>query len=170
MRKPTHTALRWGPPIALTAAAIAALFVVPVFGGTTSNLKDRINATQLVMQGATITPTKNRVGSLRLRSGNYVVTSNYGVFRKPSDQMDCRLELRDTNGLQGVQTNSMLGPIKNTAQNDRVKEPGSLNVVAHVGADARAVLRCSGYGEVDPFADITALRVPKVIQKSGLHP
>jgi hypothetical protein len=33
MREPSRTALRWGPPIALTAAAIAALFVVPVFGG-----------------------------------------------------------------------------------------------------------------------------------------
>jgi hypothetical protein len=48
---------------------------------------------------------------------------------------------------------------------DRVWEPGSLNVTAHVGADARAVLRCSGYGDVDPFAEITALRVPKVTQK-----
>jgi hypothetical protein len=168
MRKPTRTALRWGAPVALAAAAIAALFVVPVFGGTPTILKRQVNATQLITDGATITPTKNRVGSLRLRSGNYIVTSTYNVRRKPSDNMDCRLELRDKDGLQGVQTNSMFGPLKNTAQDDRVWEPGSLNVTAHVGADARAVLRCSGYGDVDPFAEITALRVPKVTQKD-LH-
>jgi hypothetical protein len=116
-----------------------------------------------------ITPTKNRVGSLRLRSGNYVVTSTYNARRKPRDNMDCRLELRDKQGIQGVQTNTMFGPLKNDAQDDLVFEPGSLSVAAHVGGDAKAVLRCSGYGDVDE-AQITAIRLPKVTQKFAQHP
>jgi hypothetical protein len=169
MRNPTRTALRWGAPLALAAAAIAALLVVPALGGTANTLKDRINATQLtVCCERTITPDKHRVGSLNLNSGNYVVTATYDVHRKPDQRVACTLKLLDETGVQSAQTNLLFGPFMNQASLDNVWQGGSLSATAHVGAGAKARLGCAsvlGYASVKPGAEITALRVPKVTQK-----
>jgi hypothetical protein len=169
MSNPSRIALRWGPPIALTAAAIAALFVVPVFGRGGNTLQDRINATRLYTNGATLTPTSGRVGSLALKPGDYVVTSTYQVQRRADRDVTCRLELRDNAGVQDSQNAQSLGPIKNVGADNLLKESGSLSASAHVGEGARARLFCDGHGSVDPGAQITALRVPKVTQKAHLN-
>jgi hypothetical protein len=169
MGNQARTALRWGPPVALTAVAIAALFVVPVFGGTTSNLKDRINATRLYTNGATLTATSGRVGSLALKSGDYVVTSTYQVQRAASRDVTCRLELRDKAGVQDSQNAESVGPIKNAGADNLLQESGSLSVAAHVGEGASARMSCAGYGTVQPGAQITALRIPVVKEKAQLN-
>jgi hypothetical protein len=169
MRKPTHTALRWGPPVALAAAAIAALFVVPVFGRGGTSLKDRINATRLYTNGATVKPTSGRVGSLALKPGDYVVTSTYQVYRRVDHDVTCDLELRDNAGVQDQQNAEMFGPVPHTGNDQFVYEPGSLSATAHVGEHARARMFCAGNGTVAPGAQITALRVPKVTQKAHLN-
>src|SRR2546422_5967568 len=83
MRKPGRSAIRWGAPVALAAAAIAALLVVPVFGGTltTTKLRNKVNATELRVIGAKklkpLSDPRPVIATLRLKPGNYVVTSTF---------------------------------------------------------------------------------------------
>jgi hypothetical protein len=140
-----------------------------VFGRATSTLQDRINATRLNTNGATLTPTSGRVGSLALKPGDYVVTSNYQVQRRADRDVTCRLELRDNAGVQDSQNAQSLGPIKNVGADNLLQESGSLSVAAHVGEGARARMFCAGHGTVEPGAQITALRVPKVTQETQLN-
>ena len=130
---------------------------------------DRINATRLYTNGAGLTSSGVLVGSLALKSGDYVVTSTYQVQRRADRDVTCQLQLRDNAGVQDSQNAESLGPIKDVGQDNLLLEPGSLSVAAHVGEGGRARLHCGGQGIVSPGAQITALRVPKVTQKSHIH-
>jgi hypothetical protein len=168
MRKPTRTALRWGPPIALTAAAIAALFVVPVFGRATSNLGDRVNATTLIFPAPHLLPHDGqRVGALPLKSGNYVVTSTLTAYRPPQDFVSCQLLLQDDSGLQDADGARSVGPSKNQTAGDQVANTESLSDAAHLGTGGRAVLNCNGGPGKTQLQDIeiTAMEVPRLTVK-----
>jgi hypothetical protein len=168
MRKQTRTALRWGPPVALAAAAIAALFVVPVFGRATSNLGDRVNATRLDINSARAGPgVSPRLGSLPLRKGNYVVTSTLTVQRVSSETLACRLRLHDNSGDKGSDVGETLGPLGSNPNAPKTLSWNgiSLSAAAHVGAGGRAILECFNGKAILEGTEITAMEVPRLTLK-----
>jgi hypothetical protein len=164
MRNPTRTALRWGAPVALAAAAIAALFVVPVFGGTTSKLKRQVNAIEARQLSSTIGGSFKTVVALRLKPGNYLLTANYESGRQPREFVACNLEAGEEFADFGSNYGPDLPPSQN--QNDSViTEHPTLSGVVHLDTRTRATLKCrteQGHQTGFLHSKIIALRLPKV--------
>ena len=93
MREPSRVAFRWGAPIAVGAALIAGLLVIPVFGGTltTTQLKRQINATEGYFGPTQVGHSRQLVAGLPLKPGDYVTTTHYQSLREPRDRLSCGL-------------------------------------------------------------------------------
>jgi hypothetical protein len=75
-----------------------------------------VNATQFVSStGGVVAPNKDTVMSVPLRSGNYVVTTNFTAMVKPKQGVSCRLHLRDSNGAGALGYLTVLPGVEITA-------------------------------------------------------
>jgi hypothetical protein len=175
MRKPTRFALRWGAPVALAAAAIAALFVVPVFGGnravTQRSLKNQVQAKEKRIGSAGIRSTKKTVGTMSLSPGNYEFMTNYQVVRfDPKVSVSCQLSISGIGDFGP--TAEAFGPDVATSQAVPTIESGALSGGSHVANHATAKLRCQTSHGLATLNDVSiiALKVPKLTVRKRLAP
>ena len=167
MRNPTRFALRWGAPVALAAAAIAALFVVPVFGGngavTQRSLKNQVQAVEKRVGEVGLGTRAKTMGALHLAKGDYVFTTTYEVSRKdPKVEATCILSIKGINDFGP--TTRALGPDAAASEAIPTIESGALSGATHIGHRSTAKLKCrTDRGTATLFnIDIIALKVPKL--------
>jgi hypothetical protein len=162
MSNPSRTVLRWGAPVALAAAAIAALFVVPVFAGTTTILKRQVNATEARQLSTPIGGSFKTVVALPLKPGSYLLSAGYESGRQPRESVLCNLGA----GKEYADSGSNVGPDLPPSQNSPgIVEHPTLSGVVHLDTQARATLKCKtdpGHHTGFLQSKIIALRLPKV--------
>jgi hypothetical protein len=175
MSNPSRLALRWGAPVALAATAIAAQFVVPVFGGngavTQKSLKNQVQAKEKRIGAVGVGVREATMGTMSLAPGNYVFTSNYQVVRKdPKVYVSCRLHIAGVDDF-GPNT-ATSGPDVPASNAVPTIDSGALTGGSRVEKPTAVRLKCQTNHGNAILADtaIIALKVPKLTVHKDVSP